>query len=399
MNSRNLTKIILLIGLILMLVLSSCSSGASTANTNSEASTSQLPAQTDSFNVLAEAKVVPVNDSTLSFGAAGVVSEILVNEGDTVEENQPLARLAGFQRYQANVTSADLSLLQAQQALDALYENAELEKANAELNLAKARIALDDAIEERQKKNYQRASESTLNGIQADLILAQKAYDDAEEIYKTVQNRSETDEARASALSALSSAKKNLDRAQNNLNYALGLPDEQEVQEADANVSVAQATYNSAKQKLDDLADGPDPDEIALAESRLKNAQAQLDSAIASLDDIELKAPFSGVIVASNLKKGEYINPGVEALQIGNLSEWQVETTDLTELNILDIKVGQSVKVTFDAIPNLELTGKVLSIKQLGENKQGDITYTIRIKLDKQDKRLLWNMTAFVIFE
>jgi len=52
--------------------------------------------------------------------------------------------------------------------------------------------------------------------------------------------------------------------------------------------------------------------------------------------------------------------------------------------------------MTFDAIPALELSGKVTHIKVLGENKQGDITYIVTVTPDRQDERLRWNMTASV---
>ena len=72
---------------------------------------------------------------------------------------------------------------------------------------------------------------------------------------------------------------------------------------------------------------------------------------------------------------------------------------DVSELNIVGIKIGQAVKVTFDAIPGLDLSGKVLRIQSLGVNKQGDITYKVVVQLDQQDERLKWNMTALVTFQ
>jgi HlyD family secretion protein len=71
----------------------------------------------------------------------------------------------------------------------------------------------------------------------------------------------------------------------------------------------------------------------------------------------------------------------------------------LTELSVVGIQEGTPVKVTFDAIPGLDLSGKVLRIKSLGEDKQGDVTYTVYIKLDDQDERLRWNMTSSVVFD
>ena len=44
--------------------------------------------------------------------------------------------------------------------------------------------------------------------------------------------------------------------------------------------------------------------------------------------------------------------------------------------------------------PRLALSGRVTHIKPIGENKQGDITYTVLVELDEQNEQLRWNMTA-----
>jgi HlyD family secretion protein len=71
-------------------------------------------------------------------------------------------------------------------------------------------------------------------------------------------------------------------------------------------------------------------------------------------------------------------------------------TSDLTKLNVVEVGEGDAVTLTFDAIPGLELPGKVSRIKDLGENRQGNSTYTVVVKPDQQDARLRWNMTATV---
>jgi HlyD family secretion protein len=86
-------------------------------------------------------------------------------------------------------------------------------------------------------------------------------------------------------------------------------------------------------------------------------------------------------------------------VQLADLAAWQIETTDLTERNIVRVRVGSQATVMFDAIPSLELRGTVSHIRPLGENKQGDITYAVTIKLDQQDPQLHWNMTATVAIE
>jgi HlyD family secretion protein len=85
--------------------------------------------------------------------------------------------------------------------------------------------------------------------------------------------------------------------------------------------------------------------------------------------------------------------------QLANFSAWQIETDDLTELGVVDIDAGSPVTISVDAIPELELTGQVASIKPIGENKRGDITYTVIVEPQQQDERLRWNMTTVVSIE
>ena len=86
--------------------------------------------------------------------------------------------------------------------------------------------------------------------------------------------------------------------------------------------------------------------------------------------------------------------PAARWSQLADLATLQVETDDLTELNVVRVQEGAPATVTFDALPGLTLTGKVVRIKPLGENKQGDMTYTVVIQPDQLDDRLRWNMTA-----
>jgi HlyD family secretion protein len=78
------------------------------------------------------------------------------------------------------------------------------------------------------------------------------------------------------------------------------------------------------------------------------------------------------------------------------MSAWQIETEDLTELSVVQIREGDPARITFDALPDFELPGVVERIKPLGKNRQGDIVYTIVVKPTTWDERLRWNMTASV---
>ena len=206
---------------------------------------------------------------------------------------------------------------------------------------------------------------------------------------------------KAYALTVLAQARVHRDKALSDLNYLTDKPDPYDYAIAQSKLDVAQANLDQAKSDLAKLnSDGINPDDLAVAQANLDNANAQASAAQSALNDLALKAPFDGTIIANNLKVGETAAPGGQQTQVvlANSTDWQVETTDLTELNINNIHEKDPVKVTFDALPGLELTGKVLRIQSLGTNKQGDITYKVTITLDKQDERLRWNMTALVAF-
>jgi hypothetical protein len=69
---------------------------------------------------------------------------------------------------------------------------------------------------------------------------------------------------------------------------------------------------------------------------------------------------------------------------------------DLTELSVVRVRESNTVTITFDAIPGFELHGTVPEIKPLGQNRQGDIVYTVVVKPTSWDERLRWNMTASI---
>ena len=122
-------------------------------------------------------------------------------------------------------------------------------------------------------------------------------------------------------------------------------------------------------------------------------------SAQATLNNIELVAPFDGKIVDLAITTGEQVAPGVTAAVLADFSQWIVETDDLTEIEVPEISIGQSVTIVPDALPDLELTGTVERISDVFEEKRGDITYTARIKLNEENELLRWGMTVVVTFE
>jgi len=118
----------------------------------------------------------------------------------------------------------------------------------------------------------------------------------------------------------------------------------------------------------------------------------------ASVDDLELVAPSTGTVTAVNVKPGEFAAPGAPLLQLADLNALQVEMVDLDEQGAAQLSVGDAVVVSFDALPGVEVPGKIAFIppKALSDGS-GD--FKVIVNLDELPEGLRWGMTAFVDFQ
>jgi len=367
-------------------------------NTQAAQEPTQIPVVTGDSNVSVEGKLVPVQHVQLSFNLPGVISEVLVEEGQEIEQGQVIARLDQRPRLASAVAAAEVEVINAQQALKDLQETSDVNTAAAQQKVAAARDAVRYA--ERYLNNLKAGSRGTdVDKAQADVVLLKDRLDTAREDYKPYEKKDEDNITRAAYLSRLADAQRKYDDAVLLLNNLQGNPSDIDWAIAEANLSLAQAQLALAEDDYQDVIDGPDPDALQAAEARLKAAEAGLVAAQATLADSELVAPFSGTLVRLDLKQGEQAIPGKLAAVLADLSGWVVETDDLNEMEVPGIYDGQSATVVPDALQELELDGHVTSISQLYEEKLGDVTFTTRIALDESDPRLRWGMTVKVQFQ
>ena len=350
-----------------------------------------------SDQVVAEGKLVPIKFVNLSFNNAGLIDGVYVEEGDYVEAGQLVASLSNEEEFQASLAAAQLELANAQQEIKTLYENAPLEAAEALQEIVSAPDDVEDA--QRQLNNLQSGivSETDVEIAKANVAFAEKELEDAQAAYQPYANRPEGNLTRAALLSKLAEKEKDYEDAVRKLNALTGAPTDDKIAQAEADLVLARAKLSEARRKYEILKNGPDPDQLGLAEARLNNAEAQLAAAEASLELLQLRAPFSGTVASNDLKIGEYVAPGISMVMLVDFSDWLLETTDLTELNIVQISEGSPAVVTCDALPEVQFPGRVKKINPIGENRQGDITYSVLVELNQYDERLLWNMTCSVV--
>jgi multidrug resistance efflux pump len=379
--------------------------------------------------IIAKGVVMPVQRATLSMATGGIVTEAPGREGQPVKAGELILRLRN-ERQQAALAEAQAGLQAAQAQLETLKAGARAEEiaaAQAGLDAAQARVArLQEggregdvaaaranlaAAQAALKRLYGGADENTKIAAQADLANAEAALRNAQAAYDKVKDQPNV--AMLPQSLALEQATNAYNAAQARWDEVNAAPKADRVAQANAAVKQAQAELDrvldpttaaslaeaeaavrQAQAQVDLLKAGARQQQIAAAEAAVAQAEAGVRQAQAALSDTELRAPFDGLLAVMPLRVGEQVAPGAPVAELGDVSGWQVETDDLSELDVLRAKPGETVKLSFDAIPGLELSGVVERVQPKGEKKLGDMTYTAIIRIENVDPRLLWNMTA-----
>ena len=381
---RNSTVVI---ATLVLLASAACSVFGSAAEATSEpASVTAIPAA----RVVAEGHLVPTQNVTLGFINGGEVESISVAKGDPVSKDQVLAASNGSQQAQAALKSAQAQALSAQQALDDLNKTADSGKALAQQAVYQAQKTLYDAqanLDNIDTDSYQTQVDDANQKVQDrkdDLDNAQEDVDNTRDLSTDSTQRKNADDK-------LTSAQKDYDRAVRDYNLLVNSKDQ-----ASGMVAVAQAQLNDAQNDLSDVQNGPDKDKLALAQANLDQANAQVTAAQTALDNLQIKAPFAGTIADILPEVGEFVGPGTPVIVLFDDSSWYVDTSDLTEVQAVNLSVGDTIDVTFDALPGVHYSGTVEEIARVAGQHLGDVTYTVHIKLPEIDPSLRWGMTATV---
>ena len=375
-------KAMTVLGLIALL-LAACG-GTPTAAT----ATPAIAPVKDSANINAEGKLQPVQFANLSFAAGGEVAEVLVKEGDTVKAGDVIARVKSDLQ-QSAVARAEAGVAAAK-ASEAKYREQlpqQIAAAEAEIQSAEAQIAAGAA-----RQN----DPAAIAAAEAAVYRAKVSQQAAEDAYQTVLDKNLYGPTEEQARLVVETAKSTTQAAELRLKQ---LKSGLAVVATGAEIKAAQARLAAAQARADQLkaeASGkPNPTYAAA----LQQAEAALQAAKTALADTALRAPFAGTIAQLTVKAGETAAPGVPVIVLADFSNWLVETNDLTEIKVPNVKEGQAVVVVFDALPDVDFKGAVEAIGTLYQTSSGDVVYPVKIKLIDTDPRLRWGMTASVEFE
>ncbi len=365
------------------------------------------PQAATALTVSATGRVVPVRSTTLSFVSAGPVVSLLVQEGDAVKTGDVLARLdttildAGVASAQAalGVAQANLARVQAgahPEQIAAAQDTAAA--ANAQTAAAGAqRDVVSAGAEQSQLLQAQSAVQTAK--LQLDAIMTElnyiidvetnpNKYDPA--VYHRIMAAGEWD-----ARNRVAEAQAAYDAAVAKLNAVQAGPNPNDVRAASADLWAASADYNAQQAQVNVLQGQPLAEDVAAAQAQVTVAQAALDQAKLARQHAELTAPFDGTISAVAIQPAQYVTPGQPIVILADLGALQIETTDLSETDIASVAVGDTATITFDALPDAQVTGTVIRIAPKASEGTG-VNYTVTLTPNSLPDAVRWGMTAFV---
>jgi multidrug efflux pump subunit AcrA (membrane-fusion protein) len=295
-------------------------------------------------------------------------------------------------------TSVDLATVQA-------------DLAQKQSDLINTQTNLNDFVNKRNGMNGKRCSDSTIADYQKAYDAALNAYNFTGHIpnsreYQLLQtatgNLNWCTAVWSEADIAAQDAKITSARAQIRLLEAQIMADQTQITDATNSVyglaiylNNVWTTYQDATQQLNnavttlyELERSPNPDDLTAAQARLQAAQTTVDSR-------SLTAPFAGTITEVDIMPGDQVTPASVAFRLDNLDRLLVDVM-VSEVDINNIKVGQPVTLSFDAIQDKQYLGVVSQVAPVGDVLQGAVNFDVTVELTDADQDVRPGMTAAV---
>jgi HlyD family secretion protein len=174
------------------------------------------------------------------------------------------------------------------------------------------------------------------------------------------------------------------------------------VTQAEASITQSQSQIDNANSSLKTASKQLQQKKAGVRGTDLAVYNAQLNQAIASKQKIEtqrsdlvITAPFAGVVTDVQTKKGEVVGPTKDVVALLSHDKLQIKV-NIVENNIIKIAVGQNARITFDAIPNKEYSGKIVSIDPAEKEINGTTYYQTTVEVTDTVDFLRSGMTANV---
>lgn len=180
------------------------------------------------------------------------------------------------------------------------------------------------------------------------------------------------------ALASLADARRTRDR--NRLLVAKNFISRSDLDTSETNVQTAEAQADAAK-------------------AQVLQAQAGLSQARTSLGYTKIVSPVNGTVISRSVDVGQTVAASFQTPTLFTIAEdltkMQINTS-VDEADIGNVKVGQDVRFSVDAYPELSLAGKVSEVRNAPTTVQNVVTYDVIVQVSNPDLKLKPGMTASV---
>ena len=123
---------------------------------------------------------------------------------------------------------------------------------------------------------------------------------------------------------------------------------------------------------------------IQSASETLRGAELSMENLQDAMDNYTITSPISGTIIEKSAKTGDALSAGSDLCTIYDLSYLEM-TINVDELQVSSLSVGQTVKVTADAVPDKTYEGVVTRVSMKGDTSGGTTTYPVTVRIDETD--------------
>ncbi len=395
---------------------------------------------------VSETGEVKISEETnLSFKNSGRIEKIYVEVGDIIKVGQELAKLdtsqllielaeakADLEVAKAKKTDAKTSLETAKQDLKDIEAGAEEDLKNA---YEDALNTLDDAylkiynafnvaslvqrsyfissdqegIRVRDNKNI---IENILNQAKSYIDEAKKdsqnektdtallevkdALSDTKDALEIIRDMTETITYRNTVSS---SDKTSLDNQKSYINTGLTnlINAQQTISTAkitnDTNINNAKAKVSAFETQLKE-----EGENIGLYPAQVNQCLAKISLLENQIQEAILKSPGDGQITKINKREGEVVQPTDSVISFLPSAPFQIEV-DIYEEDIVNVKIGDPVRITLAAFPNESFGGKVVSIDPAEKLIEGVVYYKVTIDFEEAKEGIKPGMTADIVIE
>lgn len=164
-------------------------------------------------------------------------------------------------------------------------------------------------------------------------------------------------------------------------------------------LAAAERSLKEKQEKLNDLKAGATQLEIKNKQLTVQQKQNSLLEAQQNYANYFIRAPFEGVIAEVGIAKGDDVSSTITIATL--ITNQKIAEITLNEIDAAQVKTGQKVNLTFDAVEDLPITGQVAEITTIGTVSQGVVSYGVKIIFDVQDDRIKPGMSvsASIIIE